>query len=140
MGDNMLAWQPDRLWLSLDFLAAGDVKSISANLFCVFPVLCKDGATQYAFVSVTVIDSLLLTVNSYLNKIEAIWVQTSAKPAMQVQWAETTVPTSSVITMVSAEVHLAVENAAPKKKQGQLNFFKFLSAKKPKKQQVEYST
>ena len=77
MGDNMLVWQSDRLWLSLDFLAAGDVKSISANLFCVFPVLCKDGATHYAFVSVTVIDSLLLTVNSNQNKIEAIWVQTS---------------------------------------------------------------
>ena len=27
MGDNMLVWQSDRLWLSLDFLAAGDVKS-----------------------------------------------------------------------------------------------------------------
>ena len=98
IGYKMLAWQSDRLWLSLDFLAAGDVKSISANLFRVFPVLCKDGATQYAFVSVTVIDSLLLTVNSNQDKIEAIWVQTSAKPAMQVQWAETTVPTSSAIT------------------------------------------
>ena len=54
--------------------------------------------TQQAFVSVTVIDSLLLTVNSNQNKIEAIWVQTSVKLAIQVQWAEATVPTSSAIT------------------------------------------
>ena len=54
--------------------------------------------TQQAFVSVTVIDSLLLTVNSNQNKIEAIWVQTSVKLAIQVQWAEATVPTSSGIT------------------------------------------
>ena len=77
MDDKMLAWQSDRLWLSLDFLSAGDLKSISTNLFCVLPVLCKDGATQYAFVSVTIIDSLLVTVNSNLNKIEAIWVDFS---------------------------------------------------------------
>ena len=35
--------------------------------------------------------------------------------------------------MVSAEVHLTVENAAPKKKQGQLHSLKLLSAKKKKK-------
>ena len=97
MGKKMLAWKSDKLWLSLDFLATDDVKSISANIFCVFPVLCKDGATHYAFVSVTVIDSLLLTVNSNQNKIEAIWLQTSAKPAMQVQWTESTVSTSTAI-------------------------------------------
>ena len=34
--------------------------------------------------------------------------------------------------MVSAEVHLTVENAAPKKKQGQLHSLKLLSAKKNK--------
>ena len=63
-----------------------------------FPVSCKDGAIQHALVSVTVIDSLHLTVNSNQNKIEAIWVQTSTKPAIKVQWAEITVPTSSAIT------------------------------------------
>ena len=35
--------------------------------------------------------------------------------------------------MVSAEVHLTVENAAPKKKQGQLHSRKLLSAKKKNK-------
>ena len=35
--------------------------------------------------------------------------------------------------MVSAEVHLTVENAAPKKKQGQLHSLKLLSAKKKNK-------
>ena len=34
--------------------------------------------------------------------------------------------------MVSAEVHLTVENAAPKKKQSQLHSIKLLSAKKNK--------
>lgn len=45
---------------------------------------CHDGTSQYAFVSETVIDSLLLTVNYNQNKLEAIWVQTSGKPTMQV--------------------------------------------------------
>ena len=49
-------------------------------------------------VSVTAIDSLYLTVKSNQNKIEGIWVQTSAKPALHVQLPETTVPTSSAIT------------------------------------------
>ena len=49
MGEKILAWQSDRLWLSLEFLAAGDVKSIWANLFCAFTVLCKDGANPASF-------------------------------------------------------------------------------------------
>ena len=79
LGDKILAWQSDRLWLSLDFLAADDIKSISINLFCLFLVFGKDGENQYAF----------------QNKIEAKWVQTSVKATMKVQWAETTVLTSS---------------------------------------------
>ena len=85
----MLAWQSDRPWLSLDFLDADDVKPISANFFVCLLLY----VATFPF-----IDSLILTVNSNQNEIEAIWVQTSAKPAMQVQWAEITVPTSSTIT------------------------------------------
>ena len=84
----MLAWQSDRPWLSLDFLDADDVKPISANFFVCLLLY----VATFPF-----IDSLILTVNSNQNEIEAIWVQTSAKPAMQVQWAEITVPTSSTI-------------------------------------------
>ena len=40
--------------------------------------------------------------------------------------------------MVSAEVHLTVENAAPKKKQGQLHSLKLLSAKKKKNSWIQY--
>lgn len=58
----------DRIWFSLDFLAAGDPELISTNLFCVSAVFPKDGATRYAFVSVTIIDSILLIVNSNQNK------------------------------------------------------------------------
>ena len=79
LGDKILAWQSDRLWLSLDFLAADDIKSISINVFCLFLVFGNNGENQYAF----------------QNKIEAKWVQTSVKPTMEVQWAETTVLTSS---------------------------------------------
>lgn len=63
----MLAYS-DRIWSSLDFLVAGDAKLISTNLFCVFAVFPKDGTTRYAFVSVTIIDSILLTVT--LTKIK----------------------------------------------------------------------
>ena len=42
--------------------------------------------------------------------------------------------------MVSAEVHLTVENVAPKKKQGQLHSLKLLSAKKKKKKKFKLNT
>ena len=60
LGDKMLGCQSEGLWLSFEVLAADEKKSISTNLFGLFPVFYKDEATQYAFMSLGFNGSLLL--------------------------------------------------------------------------------
>ena len=61
-------------------------------------VLTDIGRTQYAFLSVTVSESLRLHPASMAHSNEATWEQLSSRPAMQSQWADRTLPEFSHMT------------------------------------------
>ena len=61
-------------------------------------VLTDVGRTQYAFLSVTVSESLRLHPASMAHSNEATWEQLSPRPAMQSQWADRTLPEFSHTT------------------------------------------
>ena len=69
--------------------------------FCGWRWLGFDGATQEAARSVTVEDSMIFNEISVQKSKDAIWVQTSAKPARQLQCAERISPELRAITYVS---------------------------------------
>ena len=62
---------------------------------------CSDSlferVTQYAFWSVTVFEECIFTDISTQNKRAATCVQTSANPAIHVQWPDSTFPSFSTI-------------------------------------------
>ena len=79
------------------FFLFGARKSMSW-IFCGWRCLGFDGATQEVTQSVTVEDSLIFIEISVQKSKDATWVQTSAKPVMQLQCTERIFPKLQAIT------------------------------------------
>ena len=70
----------------------GVLKKFMSSTLAYWTVLTDVGRTQYAFLSVTVSESLRLHPASMAHSDEATWEQLSPRSAMQSQWADGTLP------------------------------------------------